>query len=377
MALRITFRLSALGFGGAERVFLSVADYLSTAHNCKIDFVIDRICNHETERIAVEKGYQLVGLNASRSWKTILPFSRYLKAQRPDVVITAYTETNAAALISKFLIGAETTVIVTEHASIDQHWQNKSRLRKLILEFIVRYVYKLADHVLCVSKGMAEQLKGRLTNRPISFIHNPVRFGSTQITKEMAREKLGIATTARIVLAVGRICVQKNYLMLLRAMESAKIFASGDVVLYIVGGIYQPDEKTRLDQFISENNLSTYIRFVDFTHEVQTYYHAADLFVLSSAWEGFGNVLVEALAAGLPIVSSNCNFGPAEILVDGEFGNLVAVDDFVAMGKFIQQLLIHNRFDPARQIARADMFSESRAGEAYYKLICQFVGKPQ
>jgi glycosyltransferase involved in cell wall biosynthesis len=365
----VTFRLSILGIGGTERVFLSVADYLSSTYGWSIDFVVDKITGEGTESVAINKGYRIISLNKSRTWKTILPFANYLKTHNPDIVISAYTETNAAALISKALHHFPTLFIVTEHASLDEHWTGKSWLRRMMLESIVRYVYKLADQVLCVSQGMAEQLGKRLKHPHISFIHNPVRFSHRTQTKTDARRMLRIEENTHMLLAVGRISRQKNYLMLL---QSVKLLGpSSKYCLCIVGGVFDQKEKLKLDQFISDNNLGEQVRFVDFTHDIHSYYEAADIFALSSAWEGFGNVLVEALAFGLPIVSTRCNYGPAEILENGQFGILVDVNDHIAMGQAIQRIMTANPFNPERQIERTQNFTEQRIGAAYHQLICQ------
>lgn len=368
----VTFRLSSLGFGGTERVFLSVADHLSTTHGWAVDFVVDMTGGHETEQIAVAKGYGLVGLGGRRTWKTILPFARYLRTRRPGIVISAYTDTNAAALMANALNRFRTPILVTEHAPLDEHWAGKPWPKRLLLEFMVRYVYKWADQVVGVSRGLAEQLARRLKHRHISHVHNPVRFRDRTLTRAEARRLLGLEADGRIILAVGRISRAKNYLMLLEALRSLR--PAHRPRLYIVGGVFERDEKNRLDRFVAEHGLDGQVTFVDFTHEIHAYYEAADLLVLSSAWEGFGNVLVEGLAFGLPIVSCRCNYGPAEILADGEFGVLVEVNDHVAMGKAIEQVLTQNHFDPERQAERARMFSERRIGEAYFHLICEARG---
>lgn len=368
----VTFRLSALGYGGTERVFISVADYLSAAHGWEINFVIDKVSGHDTEYVVIAKGYHVVGLNAQRTWKSILPFAKYLKARKPDIVFSAFTETNAAALISNGLNHFATPLIVTEHASLDEHWAGKPWLRKLMLEFMVRYVYKLADRVVCVSQGMAQQLSGRLKHPRISFIHNPVRFAVRTQSKSEARQILGVEQDVNMLLAVGRISTQKNYMMLLQAFQTLGSF--NNIHLYVIGGVYEQAEKRSLDRFIEANGLEQRIHFIDFTHEVHRYYEAADLLVLSSAWEGFGNVIVEALAFGLPVVSTRCNYGPAEILADGEFGMLIEVNDYVAMGTAIQQILKINTFPYEQQIQRAQIFSELRIGELYYSLILDTTG---
>lgn len=368
----VTFRLSVLGIGGTERVFLSVADFLSSTYGWSIDFVVDRITGEGTEPIAIANGYRLISLSKSRTWKTVLPLARYMRSQRPNIVISAYTETNAAALISNALNLFSTPTIVTEHASLDEHWSGKPWYRKVMLECMVRYIYKMANRAVCVSRGMANQLSSRLKHTHVSFIHNPVRFAVRTKSKQEARLALGVADDVPMVLAVGRISRQKNYLMLLQAFKN--LVSVDNAQLYIVGGIFEADEKLKLDKFIEENRLNAQVHFVDFTHEIHSYYESADMLVLSSAWEGFGNVIVEALAFGLPVVSTRCNFGPAEILADGEFGVLVDVDDYIAMGNALHLVLTQNPFNASEQIQRAESFTEAKIGEAYHKLICETAG---
>ncbi len=355
--------------GGTERVFLSIADYLSKTHGWSIDFVIDKISGQETEQTIISKDFRVIALDVQRSWKTILPFLRYLRNECPDVVISAYTETNAAALLSSALNGFRIPVIVTEHAPLDEHWKNKPWIRRMMLELIVRYVYRFSDCVMGVSHGMAQQIRTRLKHHRVCYSHNPVRFTERTKSKMVARRYLGFDDGRQIILAVGRISQPKNYLMLLEAL--LHVDASTPYCLYIVGGIFELEEKSRLDNFVNHNGLDGKVVFIGFTHDIKTYYEASDLLVSSSAWEGFGNVIAEALSFGLPVVSSNCNYGPSEILLNGQCGVLVDVNDSVAMGSAIQRVLKNNPFDPVRQILRANDFSEKNIGGNYHNIICE------
>lgn len=370
--MNIVFRLSVLGFGGTERVFLSLADYLSATHGWTVTFVVDRVCGQETEQVVRDKGYALVALNVARTWQSIWPFARWLARERPNVVVSAYTETNGAALLSRALRHIRVAIVVTEHAPLDEHWAGKPASRRLLLELTVRLIYRLADYVLCVSNGMAQGVRRRLNGRTVTYIHNPVRFASRTHNKAQARKALGMDPDARVLLAVGRVSRAKNYLMLLQAFSAIQ---RNDIHLYIVGGVYESDEKAKLDQLVKAQALADRVHFVGFTHDVNRYYEAADMLVLSSAWEGFGNVLVEALAFGLPIVSTRCNHGPAEILEDGRYGELVAVGDVEGMARAIVHVLEKKPFDPAAQVRRAEVFSEARIGKAYHDLICQVAGR--
>jgi glycosyltransferase involved in cell wall biosynthesis len=368
--VKIAFRLSALGYGGTERVFLSIADYLSERGH-QVDFVIDKASGQSTEAVAQEKGHNVVSLNAARTWRTIVPFAAYIDSAKPDAYVTAYTETNAAALISSAIAKHKPAKIVTEHASLDEHWANKSFLRRMLLELIVRVGYLAGDRIVCVSEGMAKQLKARLKHRYIEHIHNPVRFGAPSRSKLSSRALLGIDPDAAVVIAVGRVSKQKNYLMLLKAISQLKL--QRNLAVYIIGGVYEPAQRSLLDSYIVAEKLAEKVHFVDFTHDLQAYYESADVLVMSSAWEGFGNVLVEGLAFGLQIVSTNCNYGPSEILSDGQFGDLVSVGDHVAMAEAIVRALHSPKCATVDLRKRASDFSEDRIGNAYEKLIADAV----
>lgn len=369
----VAFRISSLGFGGAERVFLSVAKQLATVYGCKIDFVVDNLIGAETEDCAFQAGYRVISLNSSRTWKSINKFKNYLIENRPAVVISAYTETNASVIIAESLLAFRIPIIVSEHASLDEHWADKTIIRRLVLEIIVRFVYRFATRVIAVSKGLAEQISVRLGGREISYISNPVRFSGEILSRTAARRALGIEEDIFMIISVGRVAKPKNYLMLLRSMV---IISSNNsnVRLYIVGGVFDQDEKHKLDLFIEENALQNVVVFVGFSESVDLYYSSANVFVLSSAWEGFGNVLVEALHYGLPIVSTKCKFGPAEILDNGKYGTLIDVGDFEGMANGIQAIVSGPAVDGSCQKIRALDYAEDKIASSYFKLITEVVG---
>lgn len=360
--MKIAFRISSMGFGGAERVFLSVADELAKCHQAEIHFVVDRVGTGETEKLVLTRGFKLVGLGCSRTLQSIIPLTKYINAEHPDILISAYTDTNFAALISAKLAKHQCKVIVSEHASLREHWQHAPFKRRLVLNTYVKFGYSFADYILTVSEGIASQIIGMGHSRnKVGCIHNPVRFNPTSIEKVTP-----LKSATPTILAVGRIAKQKDYLTLLQAFNllDKKINAR----LVIVGGVYETSEKQKLDSFIQENNLAEQVDFVGFTENIQDYYGVAEVFVLCSAWEGFGNVIVEALAFGLPVVSTDCNHGPSEILQAGKFGKLVPVGDSLGMAAAITQILDNNPFTPDQQVNRAKDFAETTIGEAYYQL---------
>jgi glycosyltransferase involved in cell wall biosynthesis len=362
--MRIGFRISTLGFGGAERVFLSLAKEFKNNYSWNVDFIVDSALG-ETYNLAEKKGFNLIDLKVNRSYKSIKPLKGYFESVRPDVIISAYTETNATCLLAKLFSTYKPKIIVTEHASILEHWQDKNFTRKLILQSVVRVLYRLADGHIGVSKGVSTQIEA-LCKRKVKTIYNPVRFqGNNDSYKKNNSDIIRI-------LAVGRISVPKDYLTLLKALEVLK--HNNNVKLTIVGGTYDENEYKLLRDFITHHELHEYVEFAGFTENVEHYYQNSDIFVLSSAWEGFGNVIIEAMSFGLPVVSTNCNYGPSEILKNGRYGSLVNVSDYQKLAKMILIEAESPTETPQNLITRSKDFSEKIISKQYKDYIETVVG---
>ncbi len=364
--MKIVFRISKLGFGGAEQVFISIAREIKKEHNAEVIFVVDQM---DGENVATVKraGFDIINLNVARTLMSIIPFARVIMARKPDAVISAYTDTNAACLLSKVISPFKVPVIVSEHASLKEHWQNKSSLKKIILKFYVGWIYKLANKVLCVSDGLREQVNGLLQqeNKTLT-IHNPVRFN------RKPRIKKAKSTILNLV-AVGRVSLPKDYSTLIKALVQVK--KERAVHLKIVGGTFDSSEFDKVRQLVTDHELEENVEFVGYSDAVDKYYKDADIFVLSSAWEGFGNVIVEAMAFGLPIVATNCNYGPAEILDGGRYGRLVDVADSNALAVAIVNEANSSLVDEELLFKRSEDFSESKIAKQYYQLIEEQVKK--
>lgn len=361
--MKVAFRLSSMKYGGAERVFISVAETLKRDYDVNIDFVIDQSGVGETESVVLDKGFQLHSLSCDRTLHSILPFKRYIDDHKPDVIISGYTDTNMAAILSVKLAKHKTKVIVSEHAALKEHWQFFSRKRKLLLNTYVRYGYRFSDHILAVSKGVASSIESLgFNSNQVGVIYNPIRF------QPRLDSPAKFLNPVPVILAVGRVTKQKDYLTLLQAISlvNEKI----KVKLLVVGAVTDTVEKAKLDHYIEANNLEATVDFIGFTKDVQDYYAKSDVFVLSSAWEGFGNVIVEALAFGLPVVSTDCNHGPAEILCHAKYGQLVPVGDSKAMASaLIKALKTKDLVDQAALKNRSLAFSESKIASQYLTMI--------
>jgi glycosyltransferase involved in cell wall biosynthesis len=230
----------------------------------------------------------------------------------------------------------------------------------------MRLGYSLADAVVAVSFGVRDDLT-ELSGLPASrycVVHNPVP--PPEPDPDAADEALlrwwGDGGCARII-AIGSLKPAKDYPTLLRAFAVAS--RKQAVRLLIVG---EGPLRGEIEALIELLGLSDRVRLPGHVPNPYVWLNHADQFVLSSAWEGFGNVIVEAMHCGVPVVSTDCRSGPREILDDGKYGRLVPVGDVDALARAMLDSLTEYH-DPAMLRARAHQFSVAQAADDYLALL--------
>jgi glycosyltransferase involved in cell wall biosynthesis len=171
-----------------------------------------------------------------------------------------------------------------------------------------------------------------------------------------------------VVLSVGRLVPQKDHATLLRAFSRLRAGRAARLVILGDG-----KDRKSLELLASKLGVADDVSLPGFESNPYRYMRRCAVFVLSSAWEGSGNVLAEAMACGAPVVSTDCPSGPAEILGDGKYGPLVAVGDHEALAAAIEASLDHPP-PPGDLRSRADVFSSSRSADAYLKLLMPEAG---
>ncbi len=263
------------------------------------------------------------------------------------------------------LSGHACPVLVSEHNTLSEQYKSWGRMHRGILRLSTACGYRLAKACVTVSEGVScdlAALSGVNKNR-FSVINNPVpkRPIPSQEKMSEAESLWGVPRGARI-LSVGSLKAQKNHDLLLRSFAKLK---RHDARLMLVG---DGSEEERLRLLSQELCIEDQVIFAGFHHDPTPFYLTADLFVLSSYYEGFGNVIVEALLSGIPVVSTNCPFGPAEILNNGEYGTLVPVNNESALTEALKVALASDH-DSHRLMTRAKNFSPAVAANKYLELL--------
>lgn len=287
---------------------------------------------------------RLIDLNASRALTSVLPLVRYLRRERPDAVVSGAIQTNIAAVWARQLAGVSTRLMLTEHNTINAIINNARMLRTRMSPFFIRKFYPWADEIIAVSQGAASDLASimKVPICKIPVIYNPV-IGSDFWKR--AREPIADVEIARdnrpIILAVGRLHFLKDYPTLLRAF--AEVRRDMDARLIFLG---DGEERLNLAKMVDELKIGAHVRFLGQVSNALPYMKQATVLALSSIQEALPTVVIEALAVGLPVVSTDCPSGPREILCDGAYGTLVPVGDSIALAHALLNILRIPRPEP-------------------------------
>lgn len=361
-----------LAGGGVERTGLRVAKEL-VCSGYDVDIVVASATGEFTSEIPT--GANLVNLDlrlgGGRLLFTVFPLARYLCKDSPAILMSLMTEANIVAVLAKWMSGWPGWLIVSEQSTLSV--RIKQRPIKRILPQLVRIFYPFANRVHAVSQGVADDLDNiiniSLKGIKIEVIHNPIVDPELYDRAEEPLEHPWFATgEPPIVLGVGRLVPAKDFSTLIRAF--ALVRRQVVARLMILG---QGDGRPSLESLVKELELEEDVALPGFVENPYKYMKRAGVFVLSSAWEGFGNVLVEAMAVGTPVVATDCPSGPSEILDKGRYGPLVPVGDHRALANAIVDVLLDNnvRSEKARQarIQRAMEFSVDRIISRYQALL--------
>jgi glycosyltransferase involved in cell wall biosynthesis len=349
--------------GGAERVAINLAKEFATL-GASVEFVLMR---REGEFLyEVDDRMRIVDLGAGRIRGALVPLVSYLRTARPRALIAFMWPLTLVAVVARVLGRAPTRLLVTEHTTLSASAELTSKVSPWIVFRSIGWLYPLADRIVTVSRGAADDMAShaRLDRRAVSVVYNPITGAAGKARTGGASPDVERWSSAPFrAIAIGTMKEQKRFdrlleaFCLLRARVPAQLLILGDGPL-----------RASLVRRAAELGVTSAVTMPGFVPDPAPYLRRAHLFVLSSAWEGFGNVIVEALSEGVPVVSTDCPSGPREILADGRFGRLVPVDDAPALAAAMDAALSEV---PDREAlrARAAEFSVARAAEQYLRLM--------
>ncbi|ATD66158.1 glycosyl transferase [Luteimonas chenhongjianii] len=351
--------LPDLGPGGAERMRLQMAA-IWLRRGFAVEFVLLRRAGELIQELP--EGASLVDLGAPRIRSAFVPLTRYLRGRRPQALLAAMWPLTVLAPLAARAVRFRGRVAISEHSPLSLAYAGRGRVHRAVLRGSTRFAYPWADARIGVSAGVADGLAA-LSGLPRSdfrVVHNPAA-GMRAPTGLLQRPRV-LGEPGRVVLTVGTLKKVKRHDLLLRAFAR---LAEPDLTLCILG---EGEERPRLEALVRDLRLHGRVSMPGYVADPSAWYAHADLFVLASDYEGFGNVIVEAMEYGVPIVSTDCPAGPSEILEGGKYGTLTPVGDPEALAAAMQAAL-RGTHDRSALKARARDFSVEKIADEYLDLL--------
>ncbi|GJD98095.1 glycosyltransferase [Methylobacterium iners] len=367
--IKLTFVINSLVGGGAERVFttlLSATAELTRNYDMTLILLDD-----ETEVYKVPEWVRIIRLDCSRSFlKSILKLSAVLIREQPDITLSFLARSNVATIIAGLF--ARHQVVISERVNTSAHYGIGAKATAL--KACIRLIYRFASKVITPSSGVAEDLVQHFNvpRHKIVVINNPV---DICMIRQRGQEIVQIPIEKPFNIAVGRLTKVKNFRLLIEAYAKCP-----DAPPLIILG--QGPEEESLRAHVANLGLQHRVILAGFQDNPFAIMRHADAYVSASNGEGFPNGLVEAMALGLPVISTNCPSGPSEILaglpqhsIDGlthaPYGLLVPVRNVKAMAAALQ---LYNDFDLRARYAeaaaaRVKIYSVEFALKRYWSVI--------
>lgn len=374
--MKILMVIPTLEGGGAERVFVNLANFFAE-RGLSVHFITHHTGNHNNaERLArtvkldilskknvpANSIIRIVRLFVSLCWA--------IRKYKPQVVMTTLTEANVLGWIACSLSKKKQALILRQAGIVPPEVQRKDRNTKdRLFFFLLRRAFLSARTIIANSQDTADSIVefSGVARTKIVVISNPVINAHQSSQEDVAAEtKFEFCANTEYVLCVGRLTEVKDHKTLIRAFGLlSKVRNRTELIILGEGPL-----RGELETLVKVLQLGSKVHFMGYVNNPATFYQHANVFAMSSKFEGFGNVLVEALAFGVPIVCTDCLGGPREILLDGKYGTLTPVGDEIAMSKAIISALDDvNPLLREMRKERSMQFSSSKIGEQYIEAL--------
>jgi glycosyltransferase involved in cell wall biosynthesis len=350
--------------GGVERQSLVLARELQT-RGVDIVIVVHQLRGELIPLLP--KGIPVVNLDSARTLQDVLRLRRVLLDAQPDVFIANVDHNNIAAALANALAGTATKLVICQHNPLTAGFHATVNWKHRMVPWFYRGLASHIDHAVAVSDGIAGELvNSGLPRSKVSTISNAVIGTDFRHRSMMPVHHPWLVDHDRAVfVTAGRLVEMKDHRTLLRAF--AIHLQQRPSRLMVLGTGPMLAELQALAQTLG---IADHVAFEGFVRNPLPYMRAADGFVLSSRSEGFGNVLVEAMGCGTPVVSTDCPYGPADILARGKYGILVPPQDPEALAAALGRLLDKRDHFPAAGLReRAGGFSYHACADNYVRLL--------
>jgi glycosyltransferase involved in cell wall biosynthesis len=351
--------------GGAEKMMVRLANQLS-ANGDNVHLVLT--AEGGVNKKFVNENVKLVELGCERTLSSSGKLRKTLKAIEPDAILSVLTHINVIAGITCFSLGWQNKLSVSERNAFSLDRSLKTdRVMKLVY-FIAPFIYQLLPKpVIAVSKGVADDLLEHtmVKRKNVTTASNPVITDETiEASKSAPQHEWIINSDIPVLLSIGRLSHQKGFDLLLKAFSLVQSEIKCRLIIYGEGELRED-----LVEQVNELSLSEVVSFPGYIANPIAEMKAADLYILSSRFEGSPNAIVEAMSVNTPVIAFDCPHGPKEILRDGTVAPLVEYLNVDALAKAIVTTLKEKKpVDYTQDVAR---FSSANSANEYRRLLLE------
>lgn len=332
--LHIVMLVGSLRVGGAERMMVQTANGLSL--HARITFLT--LTGGDSLQHELNGNILLKGFGNKKSLPAIPSLIRFLKKEKPDVLISTQIHVNMIAILAKMLSGVKTKIILREATTPGAQFKTFTDVRSRLVNVSAKKLYRKADAIVALCEAVKTNLVDHGFAHPdqVSVIYNPVVNDALQKGLQENVTHPFFNAGVPVYISVGRLARAKNFSLIIRAFSL--LIRKKDARLMLIG---DGPEKEMLNELVVKLQLRDKIAFTGQVVNPYPYLRQADVYVLSSLFEGLPNALIEAMACGIQLVSVNCPGGSAEVLMNGKVGKLVPENDPEQLANAMLEMIEH------------------------------------
>ena len=331
---RIACFFSTSGHSGVDRAVQHLIPELS-ARGYEVDLL--HIHRHGPYLKSIPEGVRVIDLGTSSTYSSLFPLIRYLRRERPVVLLSDKDRVNRTAMLARYLSGAKPRQVLRYGSTVSIDLTSKGMFERWLQRTSMGKLYPYADCVIVPSAGAADDMAAYtgLAREHIQVVPSPA-IPDEAFNREFERPHHPWFQTGQpaVILGVGELGMRKDFATLIRAF--ARVRRQRECRLMILG---EGKLKAELERLAESLGVADDVALPGFKSNPYDYMAHADLFALTSLWEGMAVALIEALGMGTPVVSVDCPSGSSEILQDGKYGPLVAVQDHKSLSQAIMDTL--------------------------------------
>jgi len=364
--VKISFFIPSMEGGGAERVILNLVNSLCEYDDVTIELVLSEAKGKYMGSIS--KKVKIINLENNRTLTSLFSLIKYLNRNTPDILISAITHANVIAVLAKIISRKDIKVILTQHTILSNSLKLSNKIFAMLFLKLIEKTYPLVSKIVTVSKYI-EQDTIKIINiekNKVQTIYNPI------MAKNIIKQSLVnldhdwfSSESPPVILSVGRFTKVKDFATLLHSFKLLREKINARLIILGEG-----EQRDNLISLAKELGIEKDVQMPGFVENPYQYMARSKVFILTSIYEGFGNVLVEALGCGTSVISTNCPGGVSEILDNGKYGSLVPIGSAELISAELFNVINNEQeVTLAERLKRAEVFTVEKITKEYMELI--------